>query len=167
MIDNTVNPQTGELYEARVTPFLATPYNLNGDAWSLANGLGDFCPTKTKVSEQESTDINEIVRQFGLTGQLPDNPLPPTYGDFSDVLDYHTAMNAVKRADEAFMDLPAALRARFSNDPAALVEFLGEETNRAEALQLGLITSSQDASVSVGSPGASPGSTAPTPQAPA
>ncbi|WNK14153.1 MAG: internal scaffolding protein [Microvirus sp.] len=144
-MDNTMNPQTGEIYQAKVTPFLATPYNLNTTAWSDASGL--YCPepTKTKISEQPSTDINEIVRQFGLTGQLPDNPLPPQYGDFSDVLDYHTALTAIRRSEEAFADLPAALRARFSNDPGQLVEFLADEANRTEAAQLGLITPPQDA----------------------
>lgn len=161
------DPETGEILApfSRPAPFLFSPYNFAHDAWSEVNGLVCLDPTRTKISEQESTDINEIVRQFGLTGQLPDNPLPPTYGDFSDVLDYHGALNAVRRSEEAFLALPAALRARFSNDPGALVQFLGDEANRAEAVELGLVTPRQDSGLGGGT-GASPSlppSTPPTP----
>ncbi|WNK13614.1 MAG: internal scaffolding protein [Microvirus sp.] len=151
------NPDTGEMPSqyAAPAPYLFTPYNFDHDAWSLANGLACLDPTRTQISEQPSTDINEIVRQFGLTGQLPDNPLPPSYGDFSDVLDYHSALNSVRRSEAAFEALPAALRARFSNDPGALIEFLGDEANRLEAASLGLIDPPQDASSSTSQPPAS------------
>jgi len=152
------DPDTGEIPSPFFAPppFLFTPYNYDRSAWSLANGLACLDPTRTKISEQASTDINEIVRQFGLTGQLPDNPLPPQYGDFSDVLDYQGALNSVRAAGEAFQALPAALRARFANDPQLLIDFIGDETNRAEAVTLGLIPPPQDASVSVGATGAPP-----------
>lgn len=162
------DPDTGEIPSpyALPAPFLFTPYNFDHSAWSEANGLVCLDPSKTKVSEQASTDINEIVRQFGLTGQLPDNPLPPQYGDFSDILDYHGAMTAVRRSQEAFDGLPAAIRDRFANDPAALIDFLGQEGNRSEAERLGLITSSQDA-LPGGGTGASPSAAAPAAQTPA
>ena len=37
------------------------------------------------------------------------------------------------------MALPAHLRARFENDPAQLIDFLGDENNRSEAEKLGLL----------------------------
>jgi len=161
------DPDTGEIPSpfAATAPYLFTPFNFDRSAWSKANGLACLDPSKTKISEQASTDINEIVRQFGLTGQLPDNPLPPQYGDFSDVLDYHGALNAVRRSEEAFQALPAALRDRFRNDPSLLIDFLGDETNREEAAQLGLVTTPPDASLGGGT-GAPPSPPSSTPQTP-
>jgi len=161
------DPDTGEIPSpyAVQAPFLFTPYNFHHSAWSEANGLVCLELTKTRVNEQHSTDINEIVRQFGLTGQLPENPLPPQYGDFSEVLDYHGALNAVRRSEEAFQALPAALRDRFRNDPALLVDFLGDEANRAEAVSLGLVNPPQDSGLGGGT-GAAPSQPPSTPQTP-
>ncbi len=37
------------------------------------------------------------------------------------------------------MALPAKIRARFDHDPNALLQFLQDETNRNEAIEIGLI----------------------------
>jgi len=55
------------------------------------------------------------------------------------VSDYHTALNAIRASEEAFMSLPAKLRVKFDHDPNALLQFLQNEQNRDEAIQLGLI----------------------------
>lgn len=114
-------------------------YNYDRDAVSKATGLACLDPSMAKQEFKAETDINTIVEQFGLTGQMPSNARMPTYGDFSVVTDYQTAMNAVRSADEAFMALPAALREYFSNDPQTLLEFVSDDSNRPEAEKLGLI----------------------------
>jgi phage internal scaffolding protein len=48
-------------------------------------------------------------------------------------------MNAIKAADNAFMALPAKIRAKFDHDPNALLNYLQNEENRDEAIQIGLI----------------------------
>ena len=70
---------------------------------------------------------------------MPSNVRAPQYGDFTSVIDYHTAMNAVIAANESFMQLPADVRMRFNNDAGAFVDFCSDESNRAEAEKLGLI----------------------------
>lgn len=85
-------------------------------------------------------DINEIVRRFGLTGRLPDVNNVPQSGDFVGVSDYHSAMLALRKADEGFLELPADVRARFSNDPQLLMDFLDNADNRDEAVKLGLVS---------------------------
>lgn len=68
-------------------------------------------------------DINAIMRRYEATGQLPDFPeRVAQYGDFSEVSDYHTALNRVREIDESFMKLPASVRAQFDNDPARYVD---------------------------------------------
>lgn len=63
----------------------------------------------------------------------------PMYGDFSGVVDYHSAVQAIKIAEERFMMLPAQIRKRFRNDPQELLAFLADDTNRQEAVEMGLI----------------------------
>jgi phage internal scaffolding protein len=120
-------------------PFLRTPYNYDVDKVSDETGLACPDPSLAQQNFKDESDINYIVRQFGLTGELPGQTISPQYGDFTGVLDYHSAVNAVLAAQDEFMDLPAQMRARFDNDPAKLIDFLGNEENREEAIKLGLV----------------------------
>lgn len=122
-------------------PLVRTRFNYDADLVSEATGI--CCPEETKAQQQfkDETDINTIVRKFGLTGQLPDNVTMPTYVDYEGIFDFQTAMNAVLQAEEAFMAMPADVRTRFGNDPQAFLEFCGDDKNRDEAIRLGLVPS--------------------------
>lgn len=52
---------------------------------------------------------------------------------------YHEMMNKVALIDEQFAKLPARMRTRFRNRPEFLLRFLADETNRKEAIKMGLI----------------------------
>lgn len=121
--------------------FLRTPYNY--DVMEASNASALFCedPSLAQQHARDESDINTIVKRFGLTGELPSNVRTPTYGDFEDATDYHTALNAVRAADAAFMELPAHIRTRFDNDAGAFVDFVSDESNRDEAVKLGLVLS--------------------------
>jgi phage internal scaffolding protein len=119
--------------------FLRTPYNYDTDAASNESGLACEEPTLAQQHFKEECDINTILQKFSITGILPEAPLSPRYGDFTDIGDYHTALNRVIAAQEEFDGLPAQIRARFDNDPAKLIEFLDDEANRPEAEKLGLV----------------------------
>ena len=120
-------------------PFLRTPYNYDTNAASNESGLACEEPSLTQQHFKDETDINNILRQFNITGLLPEQPLSPRYGDFTGIGDYHSALNAVIAAEDKFLALPANLRARFENDPAQLIAFLSDENNRSEAEKLGLL----------------------------
>ncbi|AXH77860.1 MAG: internal scaffolding protein [Microviridae sp.] len=120
-------------------PFVRSAYNYDMSAASDESALLCDDVSLTVQSSVEEVDINTIVRRFGLTGQLPDAVDAPTYGDFVGITDYHSAMNAVAEANEAFELMPAEVRARFGNDPAAFVDFCSDDGNRAEAEKLGLV----------------------------
>ena len=79
-------------------------------------------------------------RRFGLTGDLPVNAAMPTSGDFTGISDFHSALNMVREAEEAFMAFPASVRERFGHDPQRLMAFLENADNRDEAVKLGLVT---------------------------
>lgn len=122
-----------------VKPFVRNPYNYDTDAASDASGLRCEDPSLAQQHMKEECDINTILEKYGITGQLPQTTITPQYGDFSGVSDYHTALNTINSTMEEFMSLPAKLRARFNHDPNELVNFLFDEANRSEAIQLGLI----------------------------
>ncbi len=108
-------------------------------------------PSLAKQSFRDECDINYILRQFNVTGQLPAGSVQPQYGDFSGITDYQSALNAVMAAQDSFLQLPAKLRARFDNDPALFVEFASDEANRDEMKALGLL-SQETAQAVVSSP---------------
>lgn len=124
---------------SKTTVFVRNPYNYDMQKVSDETGLKCEDPSLAQQHMKDECDINTIVERFGVTGELPTAPLPPQYGDFSGVTDYHSAMNAVLAAEQSFMALPAKIRARFDHDPNALLQFLNNEQNRDEAIQLGLI----------------------------
>lgn len=114
-------------------------------------------PSLTIQSEADSCDINKIVAKFKTTGLMTNLAKSlPRQGDFSEACDYHSAMNQVVAANEAFMTLPAALRKRFSNDPGQLLSFLENEDNRSEAIKLGLVKAPQDTQVPQGASAPAP-----------
>ena len=121
--------------------FLRTPYNYDKDAASNESGLACEEPSLAQQHFKDECDINNILRQFNITGLLPESPLSPRYGDFTGIGDYHTALNRVIAAQDEFEALPAQIRARFNNDPAELIEFLEDDKNRPEAESLGLVDS--------------------------
>lgn len=138
---------------------LRAMWNYDRDAASLEAGL-EFDPDVEVVYDDENgkkrieypgrsvaqqqfakeCDINEIVRRFGLTGQMPTVLKLPQSGDFTGVSDFKSALDAVIAAQEGFMELPADVRDRFRNDPQRLLEFMADEKNRDEAIKLGLVS---------------------------
>lgn len=120
--------------------FLRSYNNYDADAVSRETSISfEDVESMTRQEFREECDINTIVRQFGLTGKMPEFPHPAEYGDFSDVHDYQSALNALIAADSAFMEFPAEVRGRFEHNPQKLMEFLAVKENRAEAQKLGLI----------------------------
>jgi phage internal scaffolding protein len=115
------------------------PITYDRDKNSDRSKLVFIRPSRTKQSFRDECDINNILRQFNVTGELPIGSVQPQYGDFSGITDYQSALNAVMAAQDSFLALPAKLRARFDNDPALFVEFASDEANRDELKALGLL----------------------------
>ncbi|AXH76301.1 MAG: internal scaffolding protein [Microviridae sp.] len=114
---------------------------------------------KTKQSFKDDSDINNIMARYQATGVI--DFVNEHAGHYADVtgLEYQSMLNKVIEAEAMFMDLPAELRKRFSNDPAEFLAFVQDEHNRDEAVTLGLIPKrSQEA--------ANPLSGGPEPKAP-
>lgn len=96
-------------------------------------------PSLAQQQFKDDVDINVLLERFKVTGVMPQSVMLPQYGDFRGVDDYRSAQDAIRKAHNAFMDLPAKLRARFDNDPQKLLEFVSDDKNRDEAIKLGLV----------------------------
>jgi phage internal scaffolding protein len=127
--------------------FVRNPYNYDMDEVSQETGLKCEDLSLAQQHMKDECDINVIVERFGVTGKVPVTQFEPSYGDFSGVGDYHTALNKINSTKEQFMTLPAKVRAKFDHDPYQLVNFLMDEANRNEAVELGLINGEYTAKV--------------------
>ncbi len=116
-----------------------TGYNYDTELASYESGLTCDDESLAIQSAEEESNINTIVRRFGLTGELPSDVAIPRSGDFTGAPDFHTAMNLVRQAQEEFLRVPAHIRARFGNDPGNFIAFVEDDSNREEAARLGLL----------------------------
>lgn len=98
-------------------------------------------PSLAIQSQKDEADINVIVRNFGITGQLPVSRRLPEYGDYSGISDYRSALEAVKAAETSFLGLPSKVRAHFDNDPQAFLEYCSDRTNLDQLREWGLVDS--------------------------
>lgn len=100
----------------------------------------------TQQQFKDECDINNIIARYAQTGfyydPMTDMSLlnrEAMYGDFSELPDYRTSLDAVNHVREAFMGLSSEIRLRFENDPGKFLDFLSNPENRSEAIEMGLI----------------------------
>lgn len=131
----TPDPETGEiivtparlaLVDEMVTaneykPFFKTNWNHDTDQAALASGTLNIEPSKTQASQADETNINTIMRRYGITGPEQLAPPPPSFAEFPDEWDMATVIKIHRDAEDAFMKLPAEVRYRFENDLARYV----------------------------------------------
>lgn len=100
--------------------------------------------SRTKQSFKAECDINNILKKYNKTGQLPDMiRANPRYGDFSNVPSYQEALQIVAHAEEQFAGLPAKVRQEFSNDPSLFLSFASDPQNHNRMVEMGLAMSKE------------------------
>lgn len=120
-------------------PFVRSAFNYDMMEASIASGLTCLDPSLAVQDQRDEVDINTIVERFRITGLPPEDVRAPTSGDFTDVVDFRGAMDAIVAARESFQRMLAPVRERFDNDPARFVDFCSDAKNRAEMLKMGLL----------------------------
>ena len=97
-------------------------------------------PSLTRQEFAEECDVNALMARYEKTGmQIPSHmSREPQYLDLSDVPDLHTAMNVMREAEAAFMQLPGHIRLEFSNDAVKFVEFAEDKDNLEQLREWGL-----------------------------
>lgn len=100
---------------------------------------GEDCPSKTREEFAAECDINNILARYENTGVISHiNPRQPVYLDASNVPDLREALAAVRTAEEAFMSLPAVVRAEFDNDAVAWHDYAVDPKNKDQMIKWGL-----------------------------
>lgn len=106
-----------------------------------------FDPVGDPVTEQHHArdcDMNHILRKYQKTGLVDHvSRYQGKYDDITEAVDYHTAMNTVINAENAFMSLPSSIRNKFKNDPGAFLDFVSNPDNHDEMVELGLLKASE------------------------
>lgn len=97
-------------------------------------------PSLAIQSERDKLDLDYIKSIYERTGIMNNvRTDEPRYGDFTTSMDYHDMVLRVQQAQDQFMELPATVRARFSNDPGLLLDFVRDPQNASEAVSMGLL----------------------------
>jgi phage internal scaffolding protein len=93
---------------------------------------------RTKQAHKKESDINYIMAKYQKTGLMTNlkNNMP-NYG-FATSNDFHTSMNIITKAQSMFDELPSTIRNKFENKPEKFLEFVGDQDNLPEMIELGL-----------------------------
>lgn len=110
--------------------------------------------SRTHTAFADDCDLPKKIARLAKTGELEAalRQPPLNYGDFSNVDDYMSALMAVKRANEAFMTLSAAVRREFNNDPAQLLAAVGDPAQKEKLEELGILPSEPKAAAPAAAP---------------
>jgi phage internal scaffolding protein len=118
--------------------FTRSPFNYDRNEASNLSAVAFPEETLAQQHFKEHCDINRIVAQYAKTGLVPQSAATPMAEDFVGITDYHTAMNVIRRGDEAFSSLSADVREKFKNDAGRFVDFCLDPENLDEVIALGL-----------------------------
>lgn len=106
---------------------------------SFLDENGDPSVGLTEQCHKDLCDIEKILDRYDRTGLITHvNKAKANYGDFTLVNEYQESLNLVLEAQDAFDDLPSAIRKRFGNDPGAFFEFVTNPDNGGELVKMGL-----------------------------
>ena len=111
--------------------------------------IGDSCATinnEPSLTQQQFTrqaDVNEIVRRFapGMDPGAVSIPTDPrAYGDLTHApTSLRDVLDIARRAEQAFMALPAETRAQYHNDPVEFHNFVSDPANLEECFKRGVL----------------------------
>lgn len=92
-------------------------------------------------------DINTIMAKYQKTGAIDHFSRHSASYGFATGDDFQSATNLILEADAMFRDLPSKVRSRFDHDPGAFLEFVQDDANRDEMIELGLMREGVEPSV--------------------
>lgn len=113
----------------------------------------EFCGCCTRSEFADDCDINMIMSRYVRTGVLDHlNNASALFADVSALGDYTTLASSLESAQEAFMQLPAAIRKAMGNDPANFESFVSDSSNNELLKMHGLIVPAVTPEIEIESP---------------
>lgn len=113
----------------------------DNDLVNPVTGEVTFPPSMAKQEFKAECDINNILKQFSVTGMIRHvsaRAAEGRYEDLPDSQDFQESLAIVQQATDAFGTLPAKIRDRFHNEPAEFLAFVSDPANLDEMRTLGL-----------------------------
>ena len=98
--------------------------------------------SRTVQDHREMVDLSAIMRKHGVSGisRLMINKKESFYGDFTSGNDFTEVNTKIAEAKTAFEMLPPELRTKkFENKVENWIDFVMDDKNRQEAIEIGLI----------------------------
>lgn len=96
-------------------------------------------PDLAQQQYAKQCDVNEIMRKYEKDGTITHIAKNPgRYQQLGEPTDLLDAQMRVIRAEEAFMSLPASLRAKCDHQPANFLRMLEDGSNDEELIKLGI-----------------------------
>lgn len=92
----------------------------------------------TEQANKDIVDIKRMMKKYRKTGMLKQRVDECSYGDYTNAVDFHEAHNRLIAAQNDFKKVPAKIRKRFDNDIGKLLDFIQDEANAQECVDLGL-----------------------------
>ena len=92
---------------SNVHGMIRSAYKFNPDVVSNETALDTGEDAVTQQCFKDECDINILLAKFAVTGHLPENVRVPQYVDFEEAFDFHSSMNVIRAAEEAFNAMPA------------------------------------------------------------
>jgi len=100
--------------------------------------IGDLGVSLTKQSFTAECDINNIMRKYQKTGAIDHvNKHEASYG-YATSHDFQEALEIIRTGQTMFDELPSSIRTKFENDPQKFLDFVQDNKNQAEMVELGL-----------------------------
>lgn len=97
-------------------------------------------PIMTDQSYKKSSDINNIMKQYGKTQVLPNTREHlARYVDTSELPSLEEAHDIIMEAKELFEQLPSNVRKLMDNDPTKLVDFVKDPNNTELLVKNGVL----------------------------
>lgn len=104
--------------------------------------VGTVFPGKSKTQQGLAKTV-ELKRVLKNSGVIPTVNKQPIYGDFTEFPDLSRAIEIAEKANNAFLELPASVRAKFNNSPAEMSKWILKPENLEEARELGIVVQKQ------------------------
>jgi len=97
-------------------------------------------PSRTKQSEKDKCDVNNIMAKYLRTGQITHLARRRgVFADVSNVGDFREALDTVSRGRAMFAALDSDTRGKFGNDPGLFLEFASNPVNADELRKMGVL----------------------------
>jgi len=100
--------------------------------------IGDLGVSLTKQSFTKECDINNIMAKYQKTGAIDHVTKHEASYGFASSDDFQTSLEIVAKGRDMFNELPSSIRTKFENDPAKFLDFVQDNNNQAEMVELGL-----------------------------